>query len=393
MKKKLLTFCLIFIFMFIININDVKGVYTCEYGIKESDDDTWESKVTLLVHDWNKISFSPLNSEIYEEFESSKGGEIAKDNSKSTVIYRYNILSPCLEGGIGDTLGNIVDGNCTDEPDNYYIYAELYPNPDSYEQANGKCPDIIKYWFHRKDGDGDAFSMSMYVDDLAKKNIVYDDAEKDKQKTDSDVADAYGFSETKGMLVSKEAKDKKLNEIMDVYDCYTYSVFYKSMSQAKVANNGSCDGSKDFKKNYKAIQELCTAYRSSENYVEGSGDDAEVPSCQKACTALEDDVAELCTIKDPGGYCGSLSADIVTYIFKLFGFARYIVPVILIILSIIDYIKAIASDSEDEMKKVSGRFAKRLLAAALIFIIPLIIDFILGMFNIPGLNADRPFCE
>ena len=59
---------------------------------------------------------------------------------------------------------------------------------------------------------------------------------------------------------------------------------------------------------------------------------------------------------------------------------------------ILDFIKAIASESDDEMKKVSARFAKRLIAAALIFIIPFILDFILRMFNI-GLDAENPFCS
>ena len=56
--------------------------------------------------------------------------------------------------------------------------------------------------------------------------------------------------------------------------------------------------------------------------------------------------------------------------------------ILLIVLSIMDFIKAVASDSEDEMKKVSAKFVKRLIVAALIFLIPLILEFLLGIFGI-----------
>ena len=46
-------------------------------------------------------------------------------------------------------------------------------------------------------------------------------------------------------------------------------------------------------------------------------------------------------------------------------------------MGILDFIKAIVADKDDEMKKVQGRFVKRLIAAALVFIIPLIIEFVL----------------
>lgn len=376
MKKKLLTFCLIFIFMFIININDVKG-FTCEYGIKESDGDTWESKITLIVTGWESFGLDSATSQVFFDIESSSGyQDVDKKNNSGKYIYLYHIDN----GSIGDS------------DDVYYFYARLYPTEEKYD---GKCPETLQYEFTYSDGGlgVDAYTMGIYVDDMAKYQISSGDNKWKELEPSTDAAKKFGFSNKQGHLILKDFKDKPLKEIIDVYNCYTYSSYYNAMADAKSANGGSCDGSKEFKDNYKEIQDLCTAYRSSEDYVEGSGNAAKVPACQKACTALEDDVAELCTLPEPSGFCGSLSEEIVNYIFKLFGFARYIVPVILIILSIIDYIKAIASDSEDEMKKVSGRFAKRLLAAALIFIIPLIIDFILGIFNIPGLTADRPFCE
>jgi len=54
----------------------------------------------------------------------------------------------------------------------------------------------------------------------------------------------------------------------------------------------------------------------------------------------------------------------------------------LILLSILDFIKSVVSDNEDEMKKVGTKFIKRLIVSVLIFILPLILEYILGIFNI-----------
>ena len=67
---------------------------------------------------------------------------------------------------------------------------------------------------------------------------------------------------------------------------------------------------------------------------------------------------------------------------------RYIVPVLLIILSVLDFIKAIAADNEDEVKKVTGKFVKRLIVAVVIFLVPLFLEFLLGIF---GINTNN-FC-
>ncbi len=381
MKKKLLTLSLMFVFMFIININRVEGV-TCEYGIKETDNDTWEHKITLDVENYNIISFDAKNSPMFNNFMWDENGFMndVHEKNDSNFIYRYQISAP-----------NDPDGH-----DDYYIYASLFATEDAYNQANGECPTSLKYSFTRKEVVGvendDVFTMSIYADDLAKQKIIYDDVESKNQKENSDVASGFGFSKTSGYLILESEKEKLLNEVIDVYGCSTYSIYYLSMANAKNSSEKGCD-SREFTDTYTELQDLCTAYRSTDSYANVSDDNVTISACQTACTNLKDDVAQLCKLEDTGGYCGSISSDVVTYIFKIFGIVRYIVPALLVILSVLEYIKAIASDSDDEMKKVSGRFVKRLLAAALIILIPLVIDFVLGLFDIPGLSANKPFCN
>ena len=88
------------------------------------------------------------------------------------------------------------------------------------------------------------------------------------------------------------------------------------------------------------------------------------------------------------GTC-SVSQKIWNFISNIFKWAKYFAPVLVIVLGIIDFIKAIASQSDDEMKKVQVRFIKRLIAAALLYIVPFLIEFALDAFN---LVSDNPYC-
>jgi len=76
------------------------------------------------------------------------------------------------------------------------------------------------------------------------------------------------------------------------------------------------------------------------------------------------------------GKCG-FSARLAVWVRNVVKWVKYIIPVVLIILGILDFIKAITKDKEEELKKAQSRFIKRLIASALIFIIPFILGFVL----------------
>lgn len=102
-------------------------------------------------------------------------------------------------------------------------------------------------------------------------------------------------------------------------------------------------------------------------------------ACIKRCLFLRDDIAIWDKIMNPNktnGQCG-FSHRLLWWIKNILNWIKYIIPVIIIILSILDFIKSIGADKDDEMKKAQGKFTKRLIAAALVFLIPLIIVFVL----------------
>ena len=76
------------------------------------------------------------------------------------------------------------------------------------------------------------------------------------------------------------------------------------------------------------------------------------------------------------GTCG-FSQRLIHWIANIIRWVKYIIPVAVIVLGILDFIKAMSANKEDEMKKAQQRFIRRLIAAALIFIAPFIIEFVL----------------
>lgn len=90
-----------------------------------------------------------------------------------------------------------------------------------------------------------------------------------------------------------------------------------------------------------------------------------------------------------GGCDGVLSQDLLNYIGNIFKMAKYIISALLIILTILDFITAISSQKDEKIKKAMNKFMKRLIAVVLIFLLPIILEFLIKLF-LP--NITDPFC-
>lgn len=165
------------------------------------------------------------------------------------------------------------------------------------------------------------------------------------------------------------------------YSCMTYNKYITQLDSlyAQAQANSTGNTYSEINKLEAKLASLCKGVMNSYTYEE---------NCVKACVHFESDLAKIkitygAGIGDGGGSAScSLSKRIVGWIFKIVKWMRYLVPILLILLSVLDFIKAIASDSEDEMRKVGAKFVKRLIVAAIIFLLPLMLEFLLGIFNI-----------
>lgn len=379
MNKKLLSI-LIFMFVVFIGFTSRVNAITCSYGTKNDNNGEWQKKFTFKVDDYNKISVDLANSPEL----SSVDEEAAAEDRKNHLYFEFV-----------DTKG---------ANDTYKIYLSMFSSKSMYEDVKNSCiekqtrlnrnsnsnnnadysdvcgcPPVLKYEYMSEGLNWVHYHWQIYNDELDKPSI--DDSghklnDKDGKKS--------------GLLIEEREKEKKLEDIQ-ISDCPTYSYAMERMKNSMV--DKGCDNNKEFDEEYTKLEEKCEALRATSTYTDKSG----IPkACQKACTNLYDEVnyniKNICGADYKGGYCGSLGNKIVNWIFRIIRIVRYGLPAIVIILSILDYIKALSSEDEGEMKKVNKRFMIRILAVALLFIVPFILDFILKIFNIPGLSSTNPFC-
>ena len=165
------------------------------------------------------------------------------------------------------------------------------------------------------------------------------------------------------------------NSSQNIKGLRDYAKEYKAY---KASNNaaGIAESIGNYNKQKDKIREWCSAILTHGNYNDG---------CLKSCLDLNGRITDLekemgLAIVYEEDNC-SLGDSVVLWIGNVVKWLKYIVPVLVIIFSILDFIKTIGSEKEDEMKKAQSKFVRRLIIAGLVFIIPLIIEFVLVAFN------------
>lgn len=88
-----------------------------------------------------------------------------------------------------------------------------------------------------------------------------------------------------------------------------------------------------------------------------------------------------------GATCNVISTDLQSFLQTIIDYIRIAGIVLAVIFGILDYIKAIFGTDEKSMAKANKNFMTRLIAVALLFLIPSILTFVLGLFNILGLGG------
>ena len=371
MNKKLLSI-LIFMFVVFIGFTSRVNAITCSYGTKNDNNGEWKKKFTFKVDDYNKISIDLANSPEL----SSIDEEVDISDEKDYLYYKFKDTS-----GVDDLytvqLSMFSSKSMYDDVKNSCIEKQTRLNRNSNSNSTDNndysdvcgCPPVLKYEYMKETMVGSVYyRWVIFNDDLDKPKMVDDSLHRNNKD-----------SKKEGLLIEEREKEKKLEDIQ-ISDCPTYSYAMERMKNSMVDNG--CDNNKDFDEEYTKLEEKCEALRATSTYTDKSGIYDEVNY----------NIKNICGADYKGGYCGSLGNKIVNWIFRIIRIVRYGLPAIVIILSILDYIKALSSEDEGEMKKVNKRFMIRIIAVALLFIIPFILDFILKIFNIPGLSSTNPFC-
>lgn len=67
------------------------------------------------------------------------------------------------------------------------------------------------------------------------------------------------------------------------------------------------------------------------------------------------------------------------YLQDIYSFLKFLVPIILLAMSVKDFVLAIAKEQADDVKKATNTLFKRIIIAVLILIIPTILNFFLKL--------------
>ena len=117
------------------------------------------------------------------------------------------------------------------------------------------------------------------------------------------------------------------------------------------------------------------------------------------CISFNDFYQELVEqniINDLSIDCNILSEGLIDILRDFLNIIKIAGPLLALGLGTLDFVRTVASgDADKEMKNTFKRFSTRLIAAALLFLIPFILAFLMDLFlgNQAAYNSDNPFCS
>ena len=85
------------------------------------------------------------------------------------------------------------------------------------------------------------------------------------------------------------------------------------------------------------------------------------------------------------GFLGNEDSKTVAIFRKLYKYLKVLIPVLIILLGIVDFIKVVVTGKDDDMKKAINRFVKRIIVAVIFVLVPVLIQLFI---NISGLTSE-----
>ena len=80
-------------------------------------------------------------------------------------------------------------------------------------------------------------------------------------------------------------------------------------------------------------------------------------------------------------YCGLFGENSWPYIKNLYKLVKIIIPALIIVLGMIDFMKVLFSGEEKDMKASGTKFLKRIIAGVVFILLPVLLEFLIGLFG------------
>ena len=92
-------------------------------------------------------------------------------------------------------------------------------------------------------------------------------------------------------------------------------------------------------------------------------------------------------IPDVFAWC-PLGEDVTKDLYGVLKIFQILAPVLCIVFSVLDVVKTVAKgDAEADMKKVAGKFGKRVIYTILLFFLPILVDQVMQIADVWGVNG------
>jgi len=177
------------------------------------------------------------------------------------------------------------------------------------------------------------------------------------------------------LLNAKAAYDKALQDLKDAIQKHGDNNWADQFTEeCQALFGGILDGTNDLVNKYNEARErLKTAWK---NFDFSNGDEV-----------LNKFKTYRCGQGEPIYGCEVIPASIRTWIKDTLNLVKYIALALVIVLGILDFLKAAGSGEAEAMKKAGSSFLKRIIAVIILFLLPLIVELILNLIEIYGADS------
>lgn len=224
--------------------------------------------------------------------------------------------------------------------------------------------------------------------------------------------DAYELATNNALSI--ETPTEFFEKASDYHDGYT-KAFKKAVSKnlCKVVYDDLSRRYHEYEPNTSKMKNIVDAikdnYENLENYATQKGANSDelklIHEMQGALSNYSDDLQKAIeSIREVPSFIGSVSLNFSTsgcglmtsgladWIQQAMNITKICALMLALILGMVDFFRGMASGSADTMKKVWTNFSRRLIVVVILFLLPVILEFILGLVNINGVVADNPLC-
>ena len=202
--------------------------------------------------------------------------------------------------------------------------------------------------------------------------------EEAKQHALSDVYDGNSGTE---LLAAKNAYDQAVQALKDAMKKHDDNNWSSEVTEeCKALFDGISDGSNTLVKNYNQARERLQKAWSRFDFSRGD------ETLEKFKSYICGSTGEF-TPGTPVYGCEVIPEEIRIWIKDALNLVKYIALAIVIVLGILDFLKAAGTGEAETMKKSGTDFLKRIIAVIILFLVPLIVDLILNLIEIFGADG------